>query len=138
MSIRNSKRHSQNRGHAAVEFLLAMIPLMILIMWILQFMVLIYTYVVMAGAAKEGVRYAVVHGANNASGSGPGNVTAVVNAAKNYANFTGMSVSVTYLDGSNAFNQRVRVTVSYPFVSLFNFGWSPPTVNAASQGRIIY
>src|SRR5437867_4075510 len=98
MSTLKRKPHSKNRGHATVEFLLSMLPLMIFIMWIVQFLLLIYTYVVMAGAAKEGVRYAVVHGTNNASSSGPGNVTAVVNAAKSYANFTGMTVNVTYLD----------------------------------------
>ena len=140
-----SKRHSKNRGHAVVEFLLSIICLMIVIMWVLQFMLLIYTYVLLAGAAKEGVRYAVIHGPNNASASGPANVTNVVNTAKNFAGFDGTNcaagkpcITVTYPDGTNDLNNRVRVTVSYPFVSLFNFGWTTPTINAAAQGRIIY
>src|SRR5262249_2363948 len=139
------KRHSGNRGHAVVEFLLSIISLMIVIMWILQFMLLIYTYVVLAGAAKEGVRYAVVHGANNGSPSSPPDTTNVVTLTKIFARFDGTNcaagspcITVSYPDGSNALNNRVQVTISYPFVSLFNFGWTPPTVNAAAQGRIIY
>jgi Flp pilus assembly protein TadG len=145
MWTRKSKRHLRNRGHAMVEFLLSIICLMIAIMWILQFMLLIYNYVLLAGAAKEGVRYAVVHGAKNASPSSPADTTNVVNAAKIFAGFDGTNcatgkpcITVTYPDGSNALNNRVRVTISYPFVSLFSFGWTPPTINAAAQGRIMY
>ena len=146
MSIFVSKKKRRNRGQAQMEFILSVIPIVILIVWIVQLMLFIYTYVVLAGGAKEGVRYAVVHGAGNASPTGPSsgtppvcnsNVDAVVNAVRRYTDYPGMSVDVCYLDGTNAFNNRVQVRVHYPFAAPF-LGWVAPTVNAAAQGRIIY
>jgi len=129
----NTKCQSKQQGQAQVEFLLSVIALIIVMMWVLQFMLLIYDYVVLAGAAKQGVRYAVVHGTYNSVSA-----TAVENAVKNYAGFDAITVNVSYEGGSTGVNKWVRVTVSYPFVSLFNFGWSPPILTAAAQGRIIY
>ena|SRR5437867_105788 len=129
----NAKHQSKQQGQAQVEFLLSVIALIIVMMWVLQFMLLIYDYVVLAGAAKQGVRYAVVHGTYNSVSA-----TAVENVVKNYAGFDAITVNVSYEGGSTGVNKWVRVTVSYPFVSLFNFGWSPPILKAAAQGRIIY
>ena len=43
----------------------------IMIIGSLEMIVLIYTYNVLADSAKEGVRYAVVHGSRNSTPSGP-------------------------------------------------------------------
>jgi len=146
MSIFVSKNNRPDRGQAQVEFLLSVLPVIVLIVWILQLLFLIYTHVVLAGAAKEGVRYAVVHGAGNASPTGPSsgtppvcnsNVDAVANAVRRYINYPGMSIDVCYLDGTNAMNNRVQVRVQYPFIAPF-LGWTGPTINAGAQGRIIY
>jgi len=138
--MRTLNRHyiSKDRGQAQVEFLLSVLSVAFVIFWVLQFMVLVYTYVVLAGAAKEGVRYAIVHGARNGSPSGPSDTTGVQKAVQYYANYTGMSVVVTYPDGNNNVNSRVRVTVSYPFLKIIGAVWSPPTIKAAAQGRIVY
>ena len=58
---------------------------------IFEFCMTIYTYSVLNNAAREGVRYAIVHGSDNASCSGPrpavatatgSNVTSVVNGLR--------------------------------------------------------
>jgi uncharacterized protein (UPF0333 family) len=134
-----NKFHSKDRGQAQVEFLLSVLSLIFVMFWLVQLMLFLYTYVVMAGAAKEGVRYAVVHGSRNGSPSGPAdNDPAVVAAVTNYANYGGMIVNVRYLDGNNDPSSRVRVTVEYPFIKILNVVWTPPTIRAASQGRIVY
>jgi hypothetical protein len=60
-----------SRGQAQVEFALVVVFLMILILSILEFLMIMHTYNVLADAAKEGVRYAIVHGTRNSTPSGP-------------------------------------------------------------------
>ncbi len=58
-------------GQAAVEFLLVTIFIMLLIVGMIELIMLIYSYSVIADAAKEGVRYAIVHGNSGGLPSGP-------------------------------------------------------------------
>src|SRR5438046_10611008 len=90
---------THQRGQAMVEFALTIVLLMLMMFAVLELSIFIYTYSVLANAAKEGVRYAIVHGTDNSTPSGPSsgsassppctasssNVTNVVNQAKNFA-----------------------------------------------------
>lgn len=144
-------------GQAMVEFALTLVLLMLLMFALLELSIFIYTYSVLANAAKEGVRYAIVHGADNGTPSGPSsgsassppctasssNVTNVVNQAKNFAGFSMLSTSnvnvfVCYLDGDNKLNSLVEVTVNYVYRPLFGFNWPSVTVRANSAGRIVF
>ena len=109
------RTRSNNGGQASVEFLLSGLLCVTMIFAAVQMIIFIYTYTVLAQAAKVGVRYAVVHGANNASPSGPGNTTGVEAAVNRIANYSGMTITVTYPDGSNSPPNRVRVQIAYPF-----------------------
>jgi Flp pilus assembly protein TadG len=149
---RSAKRGS--KGQAQVEFALTVVFVMLLILGSLEMIVLIYTYSVLADAAKEGVRYAVVHGtgvgAANCSGPGGGGLTCtdaaatnVVTAVTNYtsASFhdsSAMTITPTYQDASSVAPNRVRVTVSYPYQPIFGLGWPTVTLNAAAEGRIVF
>ena len=155
--IRQSRREN---GQAMIEFALTITFLTLLIFSIVEMLGFIYTYSVMANAAKEGVRYAIVHGANNSSPSGPAtpvtassppctasnnstNIAAVSKQTKNFAGFSlhdtsNMTVYVCYLDGNNSVNSVVAVTISYPFRPLFGLGWLSATVNANAAGRIVF
>jgi hypothetical protein len=66
------------------------------------------------------------------------NIAAVDTAVRRVANYPTMAVTVCYLNGNNQPASEVRVTVSYPFVPLFSFGFAAPTIRAASQGRIVF
>ncbi|MBZ5526886.1 MAG: pilus assembly protein [Acidobacteriia bacterium] len=153
-----SARYTQKRqgvragGQAAVEFVLTFLAILFLIFWTFELIMLLYSYNVFADAAKEGVRYAIVHGAGNSASSGPAsgtandcttNVAAVQNVVKAYAktsfhDISGMTVTVCYLDGTNQSPNRVRVTASYPYIPYIRLGWAPPTIQAAAEGRIVY
>jgi len=142
-----------DRGQSTVEFALTIVFVMVTVFWALELLLFIYTYTVMADAAKEGVRYAVVHGcafAPNCSGPCPSPYPACADAAganvvtqvKNYAKFcfhdiSGINVSVNYQDNSAATPGRVQVIIHYPFKPYFSLGWGPPTINAAAVGRIM-
>jgi Flp pilus assembly protein TadG len=153
------KRTMNNRkedGQSAVEFALTIVFVMLLILAAIELTVMIYTYTVLADAAKEGVRYAIVHGtgigASNCSGPGGGSVTCSDSGAANVITavntYTALSfhdsaaiasgVTVTYLDSSSVAPNRVRVTVAYPYQPIFGLGWPTVTVNAAAEGRIAF
>src|SRR5215510_524660 len=62
-------------GQAMIELLLSILVLLIVVVGIIEMIGLIYTYTVLADAAKEGVRYAVVHGCNKTSAKCSGTCT---------------------------------------------------------------
>jgi hypothetical protein len=157
---------ANSSGQAAVEFMFVVIFLMILTISMIELIMLIYAYSVVADAAKEGVRYAVVHGNTGGLPSGPtcpcndidgppapsgtppgyGSGFGVVRTFAQYSlhDVTGthMNVTVTYPDTANApANKppnRVRVQVTYPYAPFFGLGWPSVTLYSAAEGRIMY
>lgn len=156
-------RRITERGQAQVEFALVIVFLMVLALASMELISLIHTYNAVADAAKEGIRYAVVHGTENSAPSGPtcpcididgpaappgsipgyGSGYGVVQTYAQYAlhDITGITVTVTYPDTANApankAPNRVQVVVGYPYRPFFNLGWPTLTVNAAAEGRIM-
>jgi len=59
------------QGQASVEFVLTALFLMLLVFGIIELMLMIHAYNVLADSAKEGLRYAIVHGSKNSCPSGP-------------------------------------------------------------------
>jgi len=156
-SSRTCSKH--DRGQAQIEFALSILFVFLFILGMIEMVMLLHTYNTLADAAKEGVRYAIVHGSNNTSPSGPTAASAfdppctsanssssiidVQNTVLNYAqlsfhNTSGMNVYVCYFDGANTAPHRVGVVVSYPYQAFFGLGWPTLTVRAAAQGRIAY
>jgi Flp pilus assembly protein TadG len=146
-------------GQAQVEFALVIVFLMLLIVGFIEVIMMMHTYNVLADAAKEGVRYAIVHGAANTLGCGPASCAAITGSTgvvKTYAqtsfhDTTKMTVTVNYNpdvtltnpNGDNGANCNkspclVQVTVNYPYQPIFGLGWPTVNVNAAAEGRIIF
>ena len=120
-----------------VEFALSLLLILMLIFGIMEMCSFIYTYTVMADAANEGVRYAIVH-----TGDSTGTTSTVQTyAAYSLHDVSAMTVSVTCPDtGGCAVSNRVVVTVSYnyvPYLSLFTFA-SAHSISAYAHGRIVY
>ena len=146
----SGKLRSREKGQATVEFALTIVFVVLFLAGFLELVAMIYTYNVLADAAKEGVRYAIVHGTGNSNCSGPATPACadatganVQNAVLSYAQFSlhgtaSMSVPApTYPDGTCAAPNRVRVVVSYPYQPFFGLGWPTVTVYAAAEGRIV-
>jgi len=143
------KIRRSEKGATLVEVALSLTVLMFTIFWMLEMMLMIYAYNVMADAAKEGVRYAIVRGSISGTplpvpppGSCYTNSGAVYTQVQQFANLSlhsmsGMTVNVCYLDNSNKPPSRVQVNIKYPLVPYFAFS-SLPTVNAQAQGNIVY
>src|SRR5882757_2760232 len=111
MNFLRSARRGE-AGQAAVEFALTIVFLMLLIVGFVELIMLLHTYNAVADSAKEGVRYAIVHGAANTSPSGPSCPCAGIDVAvgtgvvKTYAQLSlhdtsGMTVTVNYNPGGN-------------------------------------
>lgn len=64
-------RLGEGEGQGQIEFVISIITIMFVIFWTWEVVLAVYTYNVISDAAKEGVRYAIVHGNNNAYCSGP-------------------------------------------------------------------
>lgn len=157
---------TRTEGQAAVEFMLVVVLLMLLVVAMTELIMLIYAYSVIADAAKEGIRYAIVHGNTGGLPSGPtcpcadidgppapsGTVSGYgsgYGVVKTYAQYSlhdvsgsAMTVTVAYPDTANApANKppnRVRVDVSYPYAPIFGLGWPTVTLHAAAEGRIMF
>jgi Flp pilus assembly protein TadG len=152
MKFSNRKRAPNSQtGQAMVEFLLSIMMLMVFVFFCFEMFMLLYSYNILADAAKEGVRHAVVSGSKSATPAGPTtgtssdcttNVAPVKTVVTSYAGLTfhdisAMTVNVCYLDGNNKAPSRVQVKIQYPYVPYFVLPLTP-TIYAAAEGRIVF
>ena len=105
-----------------------------LVFWIFEIGWLMYTYSVLADAANEGVRYAIVH-----SGGDPAGTQAKVKtvASASMHDITGISTSVSFPDGSATPPNRVQVTITYPYVPYLPETIPSPTMHSYAEGRMV-
>jgi Flp pilus assembly protein TadG len=99
-----------------VEFMLIITVVFLLVVSMLQTMILMHSYNTLADAAKEGVRYAIVHGTglSTAYCSGPGN--SAVTPALTCTDSTGTNVKTAVTNFAGLSLQSVpgsEVTVCY-------------------------
>lgn len=156
---RKKSARRAERGQAMVEFALVAVFLFLLFVALIQMVLMMHAYNTLADAAKEGVRYAIVHGSNNSNCSGPAASAACAtpdaapyaNVQKVVTNFAAASaqsvaagdVTVSYFSKDLTTTAcgdpgcMVRVSVSHTFTPMFGLGWPHVTLNAAAQGRIM-
>ena len=118
------------RGAAQIEFVLSILTVMFVLFGIWECVMVVYTLNVLSDAAKEGVRYAIVHGSRSVIPSGPGNTAAVESVVRDWAKASFRDVSST----------TMTVTVSYLYTdpvtrvqTVENIPGSIVTVNVSCQ-----
>jgi len=146
----HSRFPGEQCGSALLEFSLSVWTLFLVTFLIFEFCMMVYTYSVLANAAREGVRYAIVHGTDNSVCSGPSsgcgdtagsNITSVVNgyAALSFHDTSGMTVTPSWPDGASTPSSRVLVTITYPYVAYFQIpGFTAPQMKVTAEGRIVF
>ena len=120
--------HRGDRAQAIVEFAFVLPIFLLVVTGLIDVARAVWQENTLAYAAREGSRYAIVHGAGGNPRVGPisstlnpsiyntGNIVTVVrNAAIGVA---GVDVTVDYPDAGNNRNQRVVVDATAPFVPL--------------------
>lgn len=108
----------------------------LVVFWIFEVAWLMYTYTVMADAANEGVRYAIVHSSDGQTAGWPATSQIVKNFAKASLHDTsGITVNVTP-NGATVPNS-VQVQVTYTYVPWLNGLISTPTMTAYAKGNLV-
>lgn len=136
-------------GSMLVEFAMAVLVVVTLTLGIAELSMMIYTYNSIGNAARDGVRYAVVHGADSGSCSGPGTgcgdttganiVTVVKNSAtSSLHDISQITVTPSWPDSSSQPGSRVRVQITYTYVPFINFPGFTPQMNLMSEARIVF
>ncbi|MDE3112340.1 MAG: pilus assembly protein [Chloroflexota bacterium] len=104
---------ARDDGTAIVEFSLLLPVLMLLILGLFDVSRAVWQENTLAYAAREGTRYAIVHGAAASPGTqqGPGNTAAIVNTVQSAAiGVPNVNVTVNYPD-SGCYDRGCRVSV---------------------------
>jgi len=127
-------RSRHQRGQALLETALMIIVIFMVVFFVFELGWLMYTYSVLADAANEGVRYAIVH-----SGGDPSGTQAKVKAfaTTSMHDVSAISVSVTSPDGTYAPPNLVRVTVTYIYIPFLPKFITAPTMHAYAEGRMV-
>jgi Flp pilus assembly protein TadG len=128
-------RLKRQRGQSLLETAMMIVVIFTVVFWIFELGWVMYTYAVMADAANEGVRYAIVHSGGDASGT---QAKVKTFAQTSLHDISAMSPpSVTFPDGSAAPPNRVRVTVTYTYVPWLKQFINTPTMTTYAEGRMI-
>ena len=137
-------------GQSMVETALSLVLAFTMAFLVFEASMLAYSYSVISDSAREGVRYAISHGADSSNCSGPSagctdptaaNVQSVV---KSYAamclhDISSMTVTVAYPDATKSQPMSlVTVTVNYTFIPYFSFPALTNAFQITSEGRIVY
>jgi Flp pilus assembly protein TadG len=122
------------RGQSLLETALMVVIIFTVVFWIFELGWLMYTYSVMANAANEGVRYAIVQSGGNPSGT---SARVKTFAATSLHDISAITVTVTPVDGDYVPPHQVRVTVTYTYVPWLHGFITTPTMSAYSEGRMI-
>ncbi|MBZ5491529.1 MAG: pilus assembly protein [Acidobacteriia bacterium] len=128
-------RSQQQRGQSLLETAMMIVVIFTVVFWIFELGWMMYTYAVMADAANEGVRYAIVHSGGDATGT---QARVITFAQTSLHDIRAMSPpSVTFPDGSASPPNRVRVTVTYTYVPWLKQFINTPTMTTYAEGRMI-
>jgi hypothetical protein len=147
---RKGHHDSRSRGQALAEFALVA-PIFFLILFsIIDFGRYVYYVQILNNAAREGARYAIVHGSNGLPSSGPpapgfsssdptaANVKAV---ARRHAIGVVGSTAVLRIDAAydpyNGRGDKVTVTVEYDFKSMIPIVPIPPITITGESTLVI-
>ena len=122
MADRKRQRAGNEDGSALIEFAVTLPVLFTLIFCFMEMCLAFYTHEMISEAAREGTRYAMVHGASCPNSTSPmcEATAAQVNAAVSgmgWPDVAGgtMTVATTYPDGNEAVGSRVQVKLTYVF-----------------------
>ena len=131
----SKKKGVSKAGTTLVEFSLIALLFFMLIFGIVEFGRLLLMYHYVGHSAREGSRYAIVHGSTSLS---PANDADVENYVKSISPFDPKDVDVdtTWPDGNNNPKSKVNVKVDYPFAFILPI-WFGPSITLSSTSQMV-
>lgn len=148
---REGNSNPRTRGQALAEFALVA-PIFFLVLFsIIDFGRYVYYVQILNNAAREGARYAIVHGANSFQSSGPAapgftstdpTAASVKTVAKQNAigvvgSAAVLRIFADYPDSWNRRGDRVRVSIQYDFKSMIPIVPLPPITITGESTLVI-
>jgi Flp pilus assembly protein TadG len=144
MTIHGTKRHISrscvarwSSGQTAAEFAIMALPLLMITFGILMCGMAVYNYNFVCDAARDGVRYAIVHGSDTNPAATATDIKNYVLAEAQGMNKNNLSVSTTWLPNNNP-GSVVKVKVTYNFQPLFPMSKTVLPLSSSSQMVISY
>lgn len=125
-----------SRGQTLVEFSLTVFMLVMVLLGVVEIGRMVLVYTTIANAAKAGVRYAEVHGADSAVSASQ--VQTVVQNYLSAAPLSSASATITSSGVGGAIGSTVSVTVTYPYDPLTSYFPLSVTLGSSSQGVITF
>jgi Flp pilus assembly protein TadG len=126
------------RGNTLIEFGLCFVLFFCAILGILDVARGIYTYSFLEGAAKEGGRYAMVHGSSSGSQATSSAVQGVVQGwLAGVVNPSNATVTTTWSPTNENPGSVVTVKVQYTFTPITNFLVGNWTLQTTSQTTVL-
>lgn len=128
---KSEKRAAAERGAYLVEYSLVFLLFVFVLFGILEFGRVITAYNVMAGATREGTRYAIVHGSQSGAPATSSDIQTKVRSWCIGLDSSAVTVTTTWPSG-NGPGMPVNVTTRYDFVPLVGF-LNGFTIGSSSQ-----
>ena len=129
---------SHLKGQTYVEFALCAVVVLILTFGVVNFSLVVYAYNFVSYAAREGTRFAAVHGSSNPSPAHSADITNLISAEAYGLNGGNLKVSTTW-NPNNQPGSVVAVQVQYTFNFMIPFVTLPPVnLTSSSQMMISY
>jgi len=133
-------RLADTRGQYLIEFSFCILALWILIFGVIEVSRMVLVYNTVANAARAGVRYAIVRGADLATPASSSDVTTVVT---NFAAAAPLTTSdpplhITVSNAGGSVGSTVKVTVTYAYDPMSTLVPLSMNLSSTSQGVIVY
>lgn len=148
---RRSPRRSRGwlRGQTYAEFLMVVLPTLLLMFGIVSFAMTVYTYSFVSNAARDAVRYAIVHGSKSTSPVDSNDIQTFVRNEAQDLNASQINVLSCWNPqpslndcpgptGNNAPGKAVSVKVSYSFHPFYPFNSVTLPLSSSAQMVISY
>lgn len=136
-STRKDKSRKGTAGSVFVEFALGFMAFIMLMFGVFEGMRLIWVYTTLSHAAREGARFAIVHG--HQGGGSTSAIEAWVEGRAPGLDPADVTVAATWSDASKAGSSTVAVQVSYPIQLIaapLLFGRNSMTLSYTAQGVV--
>jgi len=138
-----------SRGQTYAEFMMTVLPALSLIFGVISFAMTVYTWSFLSNAARDAVRYAIVHGSKSTSPATSDTIQTLVRSEAK--GLTGSSITVSTCwnpkappnqcpgpTGNNTPGNVVSVKVSYSFHPFYPFNNVTLPLSSAAQMVISY
>lgn len=130
--MKTHTRKPAQRGAVGIEFALSFLAFMFVVYGIMEFGRVVSSYNILAGATREGARYAMVHGSASGAAASASDVQTMVRGWALGLDRNSVTVTTTWTP-SNSPGSVVKVKASYPIVPFTGLIMQGFTMNSSSQ-----